>query len=631
MKRIASFLLITLGFAASVPAQTVPPAEKLLPADTLGVFTVPDLAATRRLINQSPHLQLWQDPALGPFVNKFWSKFETEVLKPIEEELGASLTNYFALAQGQVTLALTRNGWPAQAGATPGLVVLIDSREESVRLAKLLEEGRAKLAARGENIKTRRIGGAEFLVLAIQPPAPTKSDEEQDDADDDDAEPAAPGLAPQELYVGQSGTLFLAANSPIDLEKIMTLKSGGAVMALGDSTSFMADFDATLREATVYGWLNLEPVINIAAQSLPGAEAGMPMGLNPARLLSALGLNGLKTLSFAGAIRGDGATSEMRVRVPEVERRGLFRMFAFAPKDAAPPAFVPAEALAFSRTRIDLLKSWNALEAMLSEISPQIGGMIKLTVDAIGKDKDPGFDFRKQFVANLGDDVISWQGATSAGSTAATPSQVALVSSPKPDQLAGALKLLMGMVPPDIAKLEESEVAGKKVWSMSIPMGLPGAGTGVPVPMQSIAFAGADGYLAVATDSELLKSYLESKPAGGAGLSANPAFRVAAERVGGLSTGMLGYSNDRESMRSLWSALTTPGGSATNPTALAFQQMIAATAMSGEGGGLTEWIDFSLLPPFEKVEKYFHFTVYSGALNKEGLVIKAFAPKPPGL
>lgn len=637
MKQVASLLLTGAWLLGAALAQPVPAPEKLLPADTLGVFTVPDMAAARRLIDQSPHMQLWRDPALAPFVEKFWSKFETDVLRPLEAEMGASLTNFFALAQGQFTLALTRNGWPAQAGATPGVVILIDSREQAPRLKTLLEEGRAKLAASGESIKTRRIAGTEFLTLTVQPPAlklpdtgPGNEPEAETEAAEDSADAEAPALPPQEFFVGQSGTLFLASNSRLDLEKILTLKSGGAVMALGDSSSFLPDFDAPMREAAVYGWLNLEPVLDVARESLPSGEAGLPMGLNPSRILSALGLNALKTLSFAAAIRGDGTASEVRLRIPEVERRGLFRMLAWSAKDAAPLPFVPADAQAFSRTRIDLLKFFNTLEATLVEVSPQIGGMVRFGVDAIGKDKDPAFDFRKQFLANLGDDLISWQGESTGGAGGTTPAQVGLVSSPKPAELAGALKLLMGMVPPDVARLETNEIAGRQVFSISIPMGMPGA-SGEAAPTQSVAFAGVDGYLAVATDLGLLKQYLEAKPAGGSGLVAAPGLRAAAEKVGGLGTGMFGYSNDRETMRSMWTALTTPGGSAANPSALMLQQLISASAMSGEGGGIAEWVDFSLLPPFAQVEKYFHFTVYAGSMTKDGIVVKAFAPKPPDL
>jgi hypothetical protein len=55
---------------------------------------------------------------------------------------------------------------------------------------------------------------------------------------------------------------------------------------------------------------------------------------------------------------------------PEAGRQGIFKIIAAAPKDANPPAFVPADAVKFWRWRVDGQKSWAALEKMLSDISP---------------------------------------------------------------------------------------------------------------------------------------------------------------------------------------------------------------------------------------------------------------------
>jgi hypothetical protein len=633
MKFITPLILTALCLPALVRAQSVPPPEKLLPADTLGVFTVPDLTAARRLYQQSPQLRLLGDPAMEAFVNQVRAKLETEFFQPFEQQTGASLADYLAVAQGQVTFALTRNGWPARPGAEPGLVVLIDARDEAGRLATLLTEGRARLVAGGAPMRTERIGTTDFTVLTVQPPpAREPKGEDTDDAGEDAVEnDLAEPAQVREFFIGQSGSLLLAGNSRLDMEKILLLKSGGAVLALGDSSAFRPDFTTTLRDATFYGWLNLSPLLNMARQSLSGADGSLPMGLNPTRILSALGLNSLQTASFTGSFRADGAASEIRLRLPETERRGLFRLLAFAPKDSAPPAHVPDGVLAFSRTRIDLLKSWQTLEDMVTEISPQLGGIVKLTVGAIGKDKDPGFDFRRQFVGNLGDDMISWQlPATESAAALASPPQVALISSPKPEELAAALKLLMGMVPPDVAQLQESDVAGQKLWSLSIPMGMPVEGQ-PPPPMQTIAFSGGKGYLAVATDVAHLEAYLGAPPAAAHALAARAGLRVAADKVGGLGTGMFGYTNDRETMRALWDSLQAPAGDGTNPGALLLQQLLAATAMRGEGGGFSEWFDFKLLPPFAQVEKYFHYSVYAGSFDKEGFSLKYFAPKPPGL
>jgi hypothetical protein len=42
-------------------------------------------------------------------------------------------------------------------------------------------------------------------------------------------------------------------------------------------------------------------------------------------------------------------------------------------------------------------------------------------------------------------------------------------------------------------------------------------------------------------------------------------------------------------------------------------------------------MDFSQLPPFERVSKYFSFSVYAGSANVDGVTIKIFSPTPPGI
>lgn len=636
MKQIFFSILTAACLQTVVRAQAVPPPDRLLPADTLGVFTVPDMAAARRLFHEMPQTQLWSEPSLQPFVDKFWGKLDAELLRPFESEMGINLTNIFDLAQGQVTVAITRNGWPAQPGATPGLIVLVDSRDRAARVSELLTQAREKLASGNEPVTTTNIAGTNFTVLRVTPPAPPAKPA---DDDHDQNEPNANGAAGQptkpashDFYVGQSGTLFIAGSSALDLEKVLRLQTGGAVLALSESTSFMPDYKAMFNDATIYGWFNFEPVVAAAGQALSGAPSKMPMGLNPGRILTAVGLGGLKTIAFAGRWESSGGFGEFSVRVPESARRGLLRMMEFEAKDATPPPYVPADALAFSRTRIDLMRAWNTLEAMLMDVSPQVGGIVRMSVDGIGKDKDSSFDFRTQFVGNLGDDAIAWQVQPEDGKATATgsPPQVALISSPKPGELAASIKTLMGMIPPDVAKLEESEIAGTKVWSIAVPMGVPNSGQSAP-PMQTFAFAAARGYLALATDLDLLKSFLEGKAPADGSLITKPGLQAAANKVGGFSTGMFGYSNDRLGVRSIWDAVTDKDLSAINPTALMLRQLFAAAESSGKGVNLNDWVDFSLLPPFEKVEKYFYISVYAGSVGPDGFTLKTFAPTPPGL
>src|SRR5882672_1313836 len=110
MKRQLCSLLLLPALACSAFAATPPP-EKLLAADTVAIFTVPDYAKTRTPWKQWPASQLWADASMKAFKEKFTKKFQSDLIEPLEKEFGIKFEDYSGLAQGQVTLALTPNGW----------------------------------------------------------------------------------------------------------------------------------------------------------------------------------------------------------------------------------------------------------------------------------------------------------------------------------------------------------------------------------------------------------------------------------------------------------------------------------------------------------------------------------------
>src|SRR5437899_6582447 len=71
-------LVFGLFVAAQSPGAAVPAPEKLLPEDTLVVLTVPAFAKMREVYQKSQPSQLWNDPAMKRFRDKFLSKRKEE-------------------------------------------------------------------------------------------------------------------------------------------------------------------------------------------------------------------------------------------------------------------------------------------------------------------------------------------------------------------------------------------------------------------------------------------------------------------------------------------------------------------------------------------------------------------------
>ena len=86
------------------------------------------------------------------------------------------------------------------------------------------------------------------------------------------------------------------------------------------------------------------------------------------------------------------------------------------------------------------------------------------------------------------------------------------------------------------------------------------------------------------------------------------------------------YQNQIETMRAIFELLKKDPGSITNASPLA-----AIPGMPNPQAFIKDWFDFSLLPSFDKISKYFYFVVYGGSATSQGLSFKLFTPAPPQL
>jgi hypothetical protein len=280
----------------------------------------------------------------------------------------------------------------------------------------------------------------------------------------------------------------------------------------------------------------------------------------------------------------------------------------------------------FSRFRLDLQKAWNTLENTLVEALPQMAGVIKLVVDNAGKDKDPDFDLRKQLIGNLGDDIISFEKAPRKQTLAdlQSPPQLTLISSPKPEQLAGSLKALTSVMPTQ-GKVKEREFLGRKVYSMPLP-GTPRPGGGKPAE-RTLSYTASGGFVAISTDVAMLEEFMRSSDGSGKALRDAPGLADAAQKVGGMGTGLFIYENQLETMRAVVETMKKESG--TLASLFSGSPLAGRLGMSDDASKFKEWIDFSLLPSYDKIAKYFYINVWSGTVTADGFSFKLYAPNPP--
>jgi len=623
---------LLISAAATTTRATIPPVENLLPADTLFLLAAPDCAALRTASHQSPQWLFWNDPAMKPFHDKFVAKWEAEFVAPLERDLGVKLGDFADLPQGQFALALTRNGWNGTNDVNPGLLLLLDTKNKRDLLATNLAGLRKKWAESGKSLHTETLHGIQFSVVTLSSndvPGvlasifPTSQPVQELGKEN---KPSPPG----KLFVGQFESLLIAGNSQAAIDTVAARLTGGSNPSLNSSPLFAADRLSQFRDAPLYyGWFNARDFFDALVhlpQAEPNPEAPSPLPAIPwHKILSASGLTDLKSVSFACRQTRAGAQADFFISAPEATRQGLIKMISANQKDANPPPFVPADALKFWRWRVDGQQSWATLQKMLGDISPvaltSLNSFLAIA-NASGQQQDPDFDIRKNLIGNLGDDWVGYQ-KKPAGATLSDlnqPPSIFIFAASHPDQAALAVKRLMGLAGSQENAPPTRDFLGRKIFTIPLPSRR-ATGT-APAAPRALYCTASGGYVAISGDVSMIEDYLRSAESHVKPLREADGLAEAAQHVGGTGTGLFGYDNQREQMRTFFAALknnphATPGG--------------GNLLMGLWGKNLGDWLDFSLLPDYDAVAKYFYFTVYSGNANTDGLIFKFFTPRPPQL
>ena len=610
----ASFLTGTGAVRAAIPS-----AENLLPADTYGFLTLPDCAAFRASAKVSPQMVFWNDPAMKPFHDKLVGALMDKYITPLEKDLGLKLDDFADLPQGQFTLAITGNGSTGHDDIPPGVILLLDAKDKSDKLQTNLTALVKKWTDNGRTLRNEQIHGLKFTVVTLS---------SNDLAGIMPAKPPVSEIGvtpkpdkPVDIYFTQFESMLVAVNSSKVAESVAARLTGGSTPVIADDATFAADKLSQFHDSpTYYGWFNGRLVVSQIMQTpaLSGDDAppGTPV---PSRIMTALGLDNLKSISMAMRESHDGTFLAVHISTTDNARSGLLKILALVPKDSSPPSFVPASVIKFSRVRLDGKQAWAELQKVASGVSPNAVAEINSMVDmanSVAQQKDPSFDLRNYLFGNLGDDVVSYTEPPVGDSLlqlASTPS-LTLVGSPNPDQVIQSIQVLASIAAPQ-SSVQPRDFMGHKIFSIAQRPARRPDGTAVTPPPLLMSSGG--GYAAFTSDSGILEEFLRSSDGKTKPLIALPGLADAFQRVGGTSGGLAGYQNQRETMRTTFRLLKSA-----NDANLLMKMFPPA---------VHEWLDFTLLPDYEAVSKYFYISVFAGSTTPTGTTINVFTPRPPQL
>ncbi|MSU35383.1 MAG: hypothetical protein EXS36_09750 [Pedosphaera sp.] len=578
-------LLPLMPLAAAVSA--LPFAEGWLPTNTIGYVTVPNFPASKAGLMGSPLGRLWSDSSMAAFRSQVTECILSNGVAPWQNPLSIDFRRWLPLLRGQVTLAW----FPLENSNSPAWGALIDTSGQEAAMGRELEGLRTRWTSAGFSLKTNVFTGIEFVAVSGWAREATASSNLTPNK----------SVSPESLWFGWRQNVLLIAEARSAAAALAASLSPTGTTAATNRLRFPAATAQAL--PGIFGWLDFTAIRPLLDQKFAGLFGMLAsLGGQPAQVGSALGLDTLRQAAFSAVASEVGIRSRAFLDVPAAHRSGIFQLLAFDPREASPLSSVPAEALRFQRGRVNGARMWKTLEESLNQVSPQMSGLLRLTLETAGQSVDERFSVTRNIAEALGDDFMTYE--LPVGTNVASGGRVTLLGSPRPAALLVGVRALLTLAMIEGGgEFSERLFLGQTLHRIAVP-----AADGEPAHLLEIGVNGR--YVIIADQPSVLEELLRRTDDPANGLRSVPRVVEAARDAGGWDRGLFAYEDVAKAGARRWEAMRVSGLESA-PLAVAHGLTLMAPAVAG-------CLDFTRLPPFEKIARYQRISVLTGGTDTNG-------------
>jgi hypothetical protein len=390
-----SYALILLCSSTSVRAQTLDDTAKLIPAETILLMNIHDFSRLKSQFEKTNFYKFCKDPAMASFVDDFKTKWREKIRK-LDNELIRVIANADALPQGRVAVALIFNEQTKDANEPPLLLITqwgrtIDKIKEAVdkMVKKVIEDGAHR--------KTEDYRGVGITTII---PRPSTS-----------------------LSYCFVDDCLMGAISPDILKFVIAHIKGADSPTLADD----ADYTATVRtlglgrgqsQGQIDLYVNIKQLVKTTIAEDATGKAKMFMG--------SLGLDSVTSfgcsISLGGApTAGSEVSFGKAVLKVKGEKKGICKMLDIESAAFRAPPFVPTSAYSVSFVNLNIKKAYNELGNILNSISPQLAAIMYMPLLPPSPQGEPPLQLKTDIVDHLGSQIIIAQSISEPPSGADKP------------------------------------------------------------------------------------------------------------------------------------------------------------------------------------------------------------------
>jgi len=370
-------ILSAMPARAAEPAQVEPPkVARILPDTTLALFVAEGISTTRERYKETVIWKLWEEPEVQAFFEPIIPKIEA-ILEKGEEMGEFKFADIPAAFGGQVALAFvgldTRREEPL-----PEIALIADITDRAAASRLLARIGRAVNEAEGTD--------AEYTTWQAGPLTFGRISEE--------GEPMEAG------YVLTDSVLYVAMGPEGNLLKsLVAAARNGQPDPIADDPDFQKAVERAGERRDLFGYVQVNRIRELVfaiATEMGGPADELDKGK---RVLDALGLSDVRSVSFVEAVDPPGFRSQMFVHAPS-PRKGVFDLISREPVRDSMLKLAPSKATSLFAFRLRMDKLLPLVRKVAGVVEPGAAQQIDMM---LGQMKQGfGLDIEKSVIEGLG-------------------------------------------------------------------------------------------------------------------------------------------------------------------------------------------------------------------------------------
>lgn len=602
--------LVLLFTTIPATAVTLPGTAKLIPNETILLVDIDDFTKLRQQFERTHLYKLYKDPAMAPFIDDVKTKWQEKKKDEANDKIPGILRDVDVLPQGRIAIAVVLNEQTKDMNDPPilfitqwgdGIGKVKEATEKNVE--KAIEEGARRESEDYRGVRITTMTGKSSKVISY-------------------------------CFVDDC---LIGSVSPDVLKFVIAQIKGAGSPTLSDD----GDYNATLRALGSPGagqagfYVNIKQIIKMALAEDTDGEAKT--------IINNLGLSNV--ISFAGTVDlaggpGDSSIGKALLKI-DGEKKGICKMLEVESTGLRIPRFVPASSSSVSVINLNIKKAFAELGDILGNFSPQMAAMLYMPLVPPSSQGEPPLILKTGVIDHLGSQIVAAQSMKKpspdlSGSGSTEGQALVAIAIDNRNALEKSLSLLHSTFIAPNNPDARRELLGHTIYSIDLSRFLPFLAAGARGPnapeIPPSGFTVTDTHFIFASEA-VVERTIRALYGGAESIDSAKWFVRAKANIPSV-VGLAGLEDIAATSKQLWSTLREPKkeGKDEDPknelsVSMSSGSIFPRLAFAPAGSG---FLNFSLLPEFEAVRKYFGISAFYGISRQDGFFFEFKYLNPVG-